>query len=132
VGAGEGFGFGTGVGGTGAPDATRIDDFPITSPARAVIVAELVPVQVTRACPVWSVRSEVSERLPLEAVRSTATFGAITLPALFPAVAITSSRLPPDAGMSQLFGVRNIAATAAVAAAVGGGAGAVGDDFVQA
>jgi hypothetical protein len=121
AGAGEGVGLGFGAGGPGdglgfvgggggGGVATRIAAVPTASPARAVIVAELVPDQVTFVWPLPSVRGAVSESSPLEAASVSGTFGAGTLPASVADVAIVSSSEPPPAGKSQLFGVRKTAA----------------------
>jgi len=130
-GAGDGFGFGGGGGGGGGVVATRIAAVPTASPARAVIVAELVPDQVIFVWPLASVRGAVSESSPLEAASVSGTFGAGTLPASVADVAIVSSSEPPPAGKSQLFGVRKTAAATPSALCAGGGAGAVGERRVH-
>jgi hypothetical protein len=130
-GGGDGFGFGFGVGGVGGA-GTRIVAVPIASPARATIVAEVVPDQVTLAWPLASVRGEASESSPVDAVSVSGTFGAETFPLLLAAVAMVSSSDPPPAGRSQLSGVRKIAAaTPSGAGPAAGGAGAVGERRVH-
>jgi hypothetical protein len=85
-----------------------------------VIVAELVPLQVTRACPVESVTVDDSDSVPLDVVSPTVTCAAGVLPTVFADVRTMTSSTPPPAGMSQESGVRK------TAAAVGGGGGGPG------
>jgi len=130
VGPGEGLGLGVGDGvgdGVGGDELVTVTDVDAArSPACAAMVALVVPLQVTRACPVVSVVTSFAERFPAVAERLTVTFGAAAKGSKA-TVSITISIDPPEAGREPDSGVIRMLCTAGEEG-VGAGVRAVGAD----